>query len=95
VDVASHADERPFELSELDNQTRSDASRSSTFRAVIPLPVRHDAIPVVGEDWHQKTVAKTHAERLFSNRSVPFRSSTSNEYFRKIVEYIYFAPRKS
>lgn len=93
MDFAGHADGRPFKLRRLDNQTRSDASPGSIFRTFIPLPVRRGTLPVVGEDWHSKTLAKTHVERLFSNRGVRFRGSTPVQNFCKIVDYILFSSK--
>lgn len=86
LDVAGHADERPFRLPELGDQTRSDASPGSVFWAGFSLRVRRGAIPVVSEDRHPKTFTKAHVEWLLGNSRVHHHGYTPIQDFRNTID---------
>jgi hypothetical protein len=85
VEAAGYADERPFRLLELGNQSRSDAYHHSVLRTAISHTVLRYTKPAVDENRHPKTIAEAHIERLFSDRGVYFLGYASIRNSRKTV----------
>lgn len=90
VDIASHADERPFGISKLDRQTRPDAHTSSDIGVDIPRPVQSGRVLAAEEDRHTDDVTVDHVERYLVVHVHSFRGSRTVQNFCPFVHILYY-----